>query len=971
MLVLYSLYSCMHQAHCAGTAYCAKMLVVAGLLLASSASSAARVFDVTDFGAVGDGTTYDTAAVRTAAEALRAAGGGTLLFPAPNTFLTGAFNVSSNAVVDIERGATILGSTRGKDWPLLVAANVWPQFGHGSDCVPGTESCRLMHQSLVFARDVRNVTVRGGGVLDCNAQSGTWWRCAKNLSEPPCSGYARPHCAMFSNTSVVEVASITVRNSPDWTLHFSGCSDVRVHHLNVTNPLEPNADGIDIDSSERVLVEDNYFSVGDDALCVKSGIDYFGRRAALPARDIVFRRNMIGTGHGITIGSETSGSVFNVTFEDITMDNTGTGIRMKSQRGRGGIVQGVTYRNIDMKSIGGQCVQITLNYHAGLEPTNATATPQFKDITLQDVHCDSAGQSYLIDGLPEQSIERLVLKNVTMGEGVGGEAKCDFATECTCDELTAPCPSCCHLVRLSDISSGSSTVANADTDVNATVILGVTTQVVDERFVSYVMDTGSLRISDYRHGIFPTYPYPVDLADARLRHFAAALAPAVFVMTSGVNNCIRLEGFGADGKASRAQGKHFQSKYCEGKEYSGALTPTTFDELRNFSADVGAGLLWHLDMADGRGFSQTYTPWDPSPSRMLLARAASSATPLAAAMLFEEVKSEKLGFSPSAGELAADLGAVRMALRQAQPNVSAPAASSLPLVYGVLDQDSDQKATTTDEYYRASNNSVDVVCFSYYQNNAAGRKPCPYDPKATAAFMLNASNRATLGTTARHFVRLAAELDKGQPQLIAGAPCTHAPEGTGWGAVNAHAGLLWYADALGRLAALGVSIYARQTLFGGSYGLLDNSTYMPTPGYWAALLHKRLLGTVVLNATLNPGTSSTLPADVSVYAHCATQSAGLGHVALLVTNLGASDAVVALPPHTARGEWVLEAAKGSGGLLSKNLTLNGALLRAGIDGSLPPLEARPGAVQQPVQIPAYSASFLVLQGTASSAQCKK
>ena len=107
-------------------------------------------------------------------------------------------------------------------------------------------------------------------------------------------------------------------------------------------------------TAPSALVEDNYFSVGDDALCVKSGIDYFGRRAALPARDIVFRqRDRNRSWYHDWLGDFWIG--FNVTFEDITMDNTGTGIRMKSQRGRGGIVQGVTYRNIEMKSIGGQC----------------------------------------------------------------------------------------------------------------------------------------------------------------------------------------------------------------------------------------------------------------------------------------------------------------------------------------------------------------------------------------------------------------------------------------------------------------------------------------------------------------------------------------------------------------------------------------------------------------------------------------
>ena len=244
----------------------AKILVFAIL---TTTARATGVYDVTKYGAKGDGKAYDTDAVRQATAALAAAGGGSLLFPAPGTYLTGAFNVSSHTHVEIEAGATVLGSTRGSDWPLLIAGEVWPQFGHGSDCKPGEESCRLMHQALLFGWNLTNVSISGGGHFDCNANKETWWTCAGDLSKPPCNGYGRPHCMMLANTTDVEVSSINVSNSPDWTLHFSSVTNLHVHHLNVLNPLEPNADGIDIDASQNVLVEDCYFSVGDDALCVK------------------------------------------------------------------------------------------------------------------------------------------------------------------------------------------------------------------------------------------------------------------------------------------------------------------------------------------------------------------------------------------------------------------------------------------------------------------------------------------------------------------------------------------------------------------------------------------------------------------------------------------------------------------------------------------------------------------------------
>lgn len=148
--------------------------------------------------------TQNTAAVRAAAAALAVAGGGTLLFPeaaaagghSGAVYLTGAFNLSSNAFLDIQPGATVRGSQQGADWPLVHAQTVWPQFGHGSDCTPGTPACAWMHQAFVFAWNAVNVTIAGGGTLDGGASHDTWWTCAHDLSKPPCDGHGRPHLVM-------------------------------------------------------------------------------------------------------------------------------------------------------------------------------------------------------------------------------------------------------------------------------------------------------------------------------------------------------------------------------------------------------------------------------------------------------------------------------------------------------------------------------------------------------------------------------------------------------------------------------------------------------------------------------------------------------------------------------------------------------------------------------------------------------
>lgn len=206
-------------------------LALALLLLAGVVDvHGAGVFDVSKYGAVGDGKTSDTKAVRAACAALSKAGGGTLLFPSLSHndgtfFLTGPFNISSNCVMEVEEHVTVMGTSGlDGDWPLVMASTVWPQFGHGSDCDPGSEQCRLMHQAFVFAWDrageMSNITIKGPGTIDAHATSDTWWKCAKDLKKPPCNGYSRPHLMMLANVKDVVLQDVTVKNSPDWTLHM-------------------------------------------------------------------------------------------------------------------------------------------------------------------------------------------------------------------------------------------------------------------------------------------------------------------------------------------------------------------------------------------------------------------------------------------------------------------------------------------------------------------------------------------------------------------------------------------------------------------------------------------------------------------------------------------------------------------------------------------------------------------------------
>ena len=272
---------------------------------------------------------------------------------------------------------------------------------------------------------------------------------------------------------------------------------------------------------------------------------------------------------------------------------------------------------------------------------------------------------------------------------------------------------------------------------------------------------------------------------------------------------------------------------------------------------------------------------------------------------------------------------------------------------------------------RRERDSIDVVAFSYYMNNAWRRAPenhgsysgsdrCKFDPKQTAAFMVEPAHRATLDTTSKHFVELGESLGK-PVQLIAGAPCTHNKEGTGYGAVDAHVGALWYADALGRVAKQGVRVFARQTLVGAVYGLLGTTTHKhklaPTPGYWVAVLHKRLMGPSVLGVTARG------PEGFSAYAHCSKGASGYTllrelrrdksprrprarHAATCTSSPTADDRLDASEP------------------ASRKTVLNGGAVLVVSNGELPALDGRSVDGSTKLTVPAEAIAFVVMEETA-------
>lgn len=414
------------------------------------------------YGAKADGVTLNTAAINKAIEALNKKGGGVVVVPT-GMWITGPVVLKSNVNLHLQRNAVLQFTKDFTQYPL-VEAN-W-------EGLP-----QMRNQSPISATGATNIAITGFGVIDGGGEA---WRMVKKdkltesqwkkllasggvLSDDKKTWYPsesskkgstyknpgaispektpafytevkdflRPNLLLLTKCSKILLEGVTFQNSPAWNLHPLMSEHITVRNIQVKNPwYAQNGDGIDVESCRYVLIENSVFDVGDDGICIKSGRDAEGRKRGMPTQDVIVRNCTVYAAHGgFVVGSEMSGGAKNIWVDKCTFIGTDIGIRFKTTRGRGGVVENIWITNTTMKDIIGEAILFDM-YYAAQDPIALAGekreppkvqvlpvteeTPQFRNIYVNNVVAYGAEKAIFVRGLPEMNINNIVLQNMVI-----------------------------------------------------------------------------------------------------------------------------------------------------------------------------------------------------------------------------------------------------------------------------------------------------------------------------------------------------------------------------------------------------------------------------------------------------------------------------------------------------------------------------------------------------------------------------
>ena len=411
--------------------------------------------DMLKSGAKADGKTLNTMLINHTVDRLSQAGGGTLFFPA-GTYLTGAIRLKSNITLELEAGATLLFSDNFDDYlPFM-------EVRHDGVMMKS-------FSPLISAMDAENITIKGEGTLD--GQGKAWWteffRIYVDLEKngmrelnkyQPLWERENDVEALYAETNEdwhgtlkrrffrppfiqpvrcrrVRIEGVKIVNSPFWTVNPEFCENVKVKGVTIHNVPSPNTDGINPESCRNVHISDCHISVGDDCITLKSGRDAQARRLGVPCENITITNCTMLSGHGgVVIGSEMSGSVRKVTISNCVFDGTDRGIRIKSTRGRGGVVEDIRVSNIIMSNIKREAVVLNLKYSEMPVEPMSERTPLFRDISISGLTAVGVKTPVKIVGLEEAPVTDIILRDINVKNA---REKCIFEN--------------CERIRLTDV----------------------------------------------------------------------------------------------------------------------------------------------------------------------------------------------------------------------------------------------------------------------------------------------------------------------------------------------------------------------------------------------------------------------------------------------------------------------------------------------------------------------------------------
>ncbi len=359
-----------------------------------------RTFTITDFGAVGDGTTMNTAAFRATIDACAKAGGGHVIVP-PGIFVTAPFELHSGMDLHLVKGATIQMSRRVDDYPA-------------------TKGERL---GFITATDATDVQISGEGTID--GQGEPWWAAFRRTKDAaaPNTAPRRPQMITFTRCERVKLEGMTTRNPPNTHCSLRQCQDVTIDGLTMQAPADsPNTDALNL-NVRNAVVRNCHIATGDDNIVFLASAPAKGGTPGV--ENVLVSHCELGVGHGLSFGSFTSGGIRNVTVENVTFEGTTAGLRMKAARDRGGLVENLTFKNITMKNVK---YPIFISSYYPREPKRpdedetqvvGAKTPQWKNITIDGGTIRDCPNAILIWGLREQPVMGVTLKNLSISSEHG------------------------------------------------------------------------------------------------------------------------------------------------------------------------------------------------------------------------------------------------------------------------------------------------------------------------------------------------------------------------------------------------------------------------------------------------------------------------------------------------------------------------------------------------------------------------